>query len=190
MIPPGASPQSSLHTLILSDIHLADAEPPHPGNPLWKRFKRPKHFIDRPFRDFLVQMQRVIPQGAPTELVLNGDIFDFDSVMALPDRGSDPGFKINWLERRRGLNSEESKSRFKMRVILDDHPVWVEAMRAFLSAGHSVVFVLGNHDLELQWPSVRAELTQRLGADQLQEGAIRFCEWFYVSGGDTLKNAR
>src|SRR3954469_18784503 len=94
------------HTIVVSDIHLADAEPPHPHNPLWKRFKRPAHFVDRTFRKFLEHLQTSIT--GDKELVLNGDIFDFDSVMVLPDDGL---FHINWLERARGMNAEEGKSR-------------------------------------------------------------------------------
>jgi ABC-type multidrug transport system fused ATPase/permease subunit len=130
-----------------------DAEPPHPRNPLWKRFKRPAHFVDRTFRKFLEYLQSAI--SGEKELVLNGDIFDFDSVMARPD---DDRFHVSWLERARGLNAEESKSRFKMSIILRDHSIWVEALREFVRAGNRLVFVIGNHDMELHWPSVRRDL--------------------------------
>src|SRR5581483_4823995 len=120
------------NTIILSDIHLADAEPPHPRNPLWKRFKRPKHFIDQSFKEFLEYMQKTAPASS-LELVLNGDIFDFDSVMSMPER---PDFHVTWLERARGLAAEEPKSRYKIQVILQDHSVWLEAIRSFVMAGN------------------------------------------------------
>src|SRR4051812_24075844 len=107
-------------TIVLSDIHLADAEPPHPKNPLWKRFKRPKYFVDRSFKAFLENIHQSNP--GPIELVLNGDIFDFDSVMALPD--DDSSLHLNLLERIRGLAAEETKSRFKVQVIMKDHAVF------------------------------------------------------------------
>src|SRR4051794_10020556 len=104
------------HTIILSDIHLADAEPPHPYNPLWKRFKRPKLFVDKTFRAFLEEVSKKISD--PVELVLNGDIFDFDSVMTLPKASDfDQPLHLSWLEKKRGLASEEAKSRFKLNVI-------------------------------------------------------------------------
>src|SRR4051812_41579598 len=93
------------HTIIVSDIHLADAEPPHPKSPLWKRFKRPELFVDRTFKAFLENLQSTVP--GPIELVMNGDIFDFDSVMGFPE---DFAKDVSWLERARGLNSEEKKS--------------------------------------------------------------------------------
>src|SRR4051812_11491233 len=118
------------HTLIVSDIHLADAEPAHPGNPMWKRFKRRKHFVDASFAAFLEHMQRQVEGRA--ELILNGDIFDFDSVMALPNKQEagdwKGGLHVSWLERKRGLAAEEEKSRFKMKVILNDHPTFLDAV--------------------------------------------------------------
>lgn len=173
--------ETAIHTIVVSDIHLSDAEPPHPGNPLWKRFKRPKLFTDRSFEHWLEALQQEIKE--PIELVLNGDILDFDSVMVIP---SDSSFHISWLERRRGLFSEEEKSLFKLRVILTDHFVWVRAIRSFLLAGNRLVFVIGNHDMELHWPSLQAEFLNRLDLPEDHRANVRFCEWFYVSNKDTL----
>src|SRR5688572_28212554 len=96
-------------TIILSDVHLADAEKPHPRRPLWKAYKRVEHFVDGDFSK-LIDHHLAHTEGL-MELVLNGDIFDFDSVMALP---KNPQYSMSWLERQRGLNAEEPKSRYKM----------------------------------------------------------------------------
>ncbi len=172
---------SALHTVILSDIHLADAELGQPGRSLWKRYKRPKFFIDASFRRLIQHLLKEMG-SSPGELVLNGDIFDFDSVMRLPLYS---GFHISPLEKKRGLFPEEEKSRFKMEVILGDHPVWVQALREFVQAGHSVVFVIGNHDIELHWPLVQKEILKTLSLTEDEEKRIRFCEWFYISNNDT-----
>lgn len=169
------------HTLIVSDIHLADTEPVRPDNPLWKIFKRPEHFVDQSFKTFLDTMRSKI--ATPLELVLNGDIFDFDSVMAIP---KNPHFKVHWMESLRGLNSEELKSRFKMQLILESHPVWIQSLRDLVNAGGRVVFVIGNHDIELHWPSVRQDLLNHLDLAEDQKNRVRFCEWFYISNQDTL----
>ncbi|MGK5086491.1 metallophosphoesterase [Bdellovibrionota bacterium FG-2] len=169
------------HTLVISDIHLSDAEKPHPSNPLWKRFKRSSYFVDESIKRFLEFMSRETSPN--TELVLNGDIFDFDSVLALP---KDRSMRTSWLERRRGLSAEEVKSRFKIQVILGDHPVFVEALRNFVMKGNRVVFVLGNHDLELHWPTVRQDVLDAIALPAEFSGFVRFCEWYYVSNQDTL----
>lgn len=170
-----------LHTIVLSDIHLADAELGQPGRSLWKRYKRPKFFIDSSFSRLLDYIQKET-QGDLVELVLNGDIFDFDSVMRLPLHTR---FNISWLERKRGLNPEEEKSRFKIETILHDHPIWVKALTKFIQNGNRVVFVIGNHDIELHWPVVQKEILKGLHLTPDEEERVRFCEWFYISNHDT-----
>lgn len=174
--------RSAEHTAIISDLHLCEAEVPHPRYPLWKKYKTKEFFFDSEFSLFLEHIKER-SGGRPVELILNGDVFDFDSVTALP---ADPPYKITWLERERGLHPEESKSLFKIRRILDDHPVFVKALAEFLALGHRVVFIIGNHDLELHWPDVQSELVRRLAAGDAEKERIRFCEWFYISNEDTL----
>ena len=169
------------HTFIVSDIHVQDAEPPHPKNPLWKRFKRPKFFVDATFKKFLEFIQAEAISGGPIELILNGDILDFDSVMRIPEK---PEFHVSWLERRRGLAAEEAKSRFKLKTVFEDHPVWVESLKQFVAAGHRIVFVIGNHDIEFYWPSVQQDIHAALGDPDKK--SVRFVEWFYISNKDTL----
>jgi UDP-2,3-diacylglucosamine pyrophosphatase LpxH len=170
------------HTLVLSDIHLSDVELGQPGRSLWKRYKRPKFFIDQSFRRMLQFIQSEI-KDEKAELVLNGDIFDFDSVMRLPLHTR---FHISWLERKRGLFPEEEKSRFKMEVILNDHPIWVRALKEWVQNGNSLVFIIGNHDIELHWPMVQKELLKSLELTEEEELQVRVCEFFYVSNQDTV----
>ncbi|MBK7975486.1 MAG: metallophosphoesterase [Deltaproteobacteria bacterium] len=177
-LPSQGSPR---HTIVVSDLHLAEAEPSHPGNPLWKRYKRRSHFVDKSFKRFLEHLREAA--HGPLELVFNGDVFDFDATMALPER---PPFGVSWLERHRGLTAQQAKSRYKLSVILEDHPVWVRAVRDWVLDGHRVVFVIGNHDLELHWPAVRDELMRWLALPDDAAERVRVCEWFYVSSGDTL----
>src|ERR1035437_7831367 len=174
------------HTIVMSDLHLTDAELGQPGKSLWKRYKRPKFFIDQSFKRLMNYIQSEVEKtdsGAKIELVLNGDIFDFDAVMKLPLHTR---FHISWLEKKRGLFPEEEKSRFKMQTILTDHSVWANTIREFIQKGNSVVFVIGNHDIELHWPLVQKELVCFLELTPEQEGSVKFCEWFFVSEGDTV----
>jgi UDP-2,3-diacylglucosamine pyrophosphatase LpxH len=173
---------SAEHTLILSDIHLTEPELASPKkHPLWKLFKTEKFFVDQSFAQFIEHMSLII-QG-PIELIFNGDIFDFDSTMSLPQEAS---FPISSLEQARGLNSEEEKSAFKIKVILESHPVWVKTLKAFIEKGHRVIFIIGNHDLELHWQQVQKEILQYISVDEEAKNRVRFCEWFYISNQDTL----
>ena len=176
---------SKVHTIVMSDFHLTDAELGQPGKSLWKRYKRPKFFMDQSFKRFIHFLQEKITlsdSDSKIELVLNGDIFDFDSVMKLPLHTR---FHISWLEKKRGLFPEEEKSRFKMHTILNDHNVWVNTIRQFIQQGNSVVFIIGNHDIELHWPLVQKELMHFLSLSSEEQERVRFCEWFFVSEGDT-----
>lgn len=171
------------HTIVLSDIHLTEAEPQHPRNPLWKKYKTRELFIDESFARFLDSAQKEMT--GPIELVLNGDIFDFDAVMTLPP-AKDTHFTIKKVEKKRGLFAEEKKSRFKIEVILSHHPVWVKAIQDFLKNGHRLVFVIGNHDVELHWPEVQEWIKHTLAPTEESAQRLRFCEWFFISNGDSL----
>lgn len=171
-----------MFTAIVSDLHLCEAEPVHPKYPLWKKFKTREFFFDETFRDFLAHLE-MKSGGSPVELILNGDIFDFDCVLDLP---AEPPFRMSWLETKRGLFPRPERSRHKMQVIIRDHPVFFEALRDFILRGNNVVLVAGNHDLELHFPEVRAEIAEALALPEEARARFRFSDWFYISNQDTL----
>jgi len=191
-----------VHTVVISDLHLSEAHEPEERRPLWMAYKRREHFIDEDFERFLAHIAAQSAQSAQSaesdesddgasdddrsvELVLNGDIFDFDNVTQLPDDSRIPeGARVDWLSRLRGLSSEEWMSRFKMECIIADHPKWFAALRGFIEKGHRAVFVIGNHDLELGWPSVQKLVREAIGVPA-DDDRVTFCAWFYLSEGDT-----
>lgn len=173
--------KNASYTAIISDLHLCEAEPVNLKFPLWKKYKTRQFFYDDVFANFLKHIQEKA-QGHPVELILNGDIFDFDSVMSLPEK---PVFRFHWLEEKRGLYPRPERATFKIQVILKHHSLWVESLREFILKGNNVVFVIGNHDLELHFPDVQAEILQALDLGG-HASRVRFCEWFYISNQDTL----
>ncbi|MGE4231765.1 MAG: metallophosphoesterase [Bacteriovoracia bacterium] len=174
--------KKATHTFVVSDIHLTTAEPVNQKDPLWKRFKQRRFFIDSAFETFLKEVLKKTEDG-PVELVMAGDIFDFDGVTQLPKKNR---FYATWLEKLRGLNSEEHKSRFKMRMIIQDHPVFFKALGDFIRKGNHVVFIIGNHDIELHWTSVQKSVMRALKIKEEDKSRIRFTNWFYISNEDTL----
>ena len=180
-----------MHTIIVSDMHLSEAADPAERRPMWMAYKRREFFIDEDFARCLAHLET--QAAGPIELVLNGDIFDFDSVTQLPE--GEP--RVDWLARRRGLASEEWMSLFKMDCIIRDHPAWFGALADFLTRGHRAVFIVGNHDVELYWPGVQRRICEALRVETpptLLEDVeptpekpppVVFCNWFYVSGEDT-----
>lgn len=174
--------KSAKYTAIISDLHLCEAEPVNRKYPLWKKFKTRQFFFDDAFQQFLNHIEEKA-QGEKVELILNGDIFDFDSVTTQPEH---PTFKLHFLEKTRGLFPRAERSQFKIQVILKDHEVFVKALRNFILRGNRAVFVTGNHDLELHFASVREELLKSLDLPKEMEGNVRIVEWFYISNQDTL----
>lgn len=177
---------SLLYTAIISDLHLTDPEPPlhraRSRHPLWKKFKTREFYIDDALVQFLQHIQDKA-MGHSLELILNGDIFDFDSVMTLPEK---PIYKINWLETRRGLFPRQEKSLFKIQVILQEHKPFVDALRKFILNGNKVVIIPGNHDVELHFPAVQNQIYEALGLPEEHKKNLVFTNWFYISNKDTL----
>lgn len=170
------------YTAIISDLHLCEAQPVHPKYPLWKKYKTKEFFYDDVFENFLNHLVEK-SGGKPVELVLNGDIFDFDSVMVQPDR---PVYRVHWLEKMRGLYPRPERAKFKIQCIIQDHPQFFSALSKFIKNGHRVVFIFGNHDVELHFPEVQDEINQALKLNDDELNRLRFCEWFFISNSDTL----
>ncbi len=185
---------SLIYTAIISDLHLTDPEPPRhktkSRHPLWKKFKTKDFYIDESLVQFLIHIQKEAKAHCDTngekghvELILNGDIFDFDSVMSLPDKAI---YKINWLETRRGLFPRQEKALFKIQTILEEHLPFVRAMKEFLDNGNKIVIIPGNHDVELHFPEVQQCIRDSLQINGEVQKNLIFTSWFYISNKDTL----
>ncbi len=127
-------------------------------------------------------------------LVLNGDIFDFLTVTAVPDddEAAARGFAVSASERRFGLNPTEAKSIYKLEIIARGHKGFFLALSRFVAAGHRVEFLRGNHDLEIFFEGVRDRILELLaqvegGATAQQLGnRVRFHQLFYLEPGRVL----
>jgi UDP-2,3-diacylglucosamine pyrophosphatase LpxH len=168
--------------LVVSDLHLCDVENHADG---WKRYKSTAFVFDDEFAALLARFADE-GEGEPT-LVLNGDIFDFDLVAAVPD---DRPFPVSRAERWRGLDATAEKSAWKLERMLAHHPGFVAALARFAARGHAIVYVLGNHDRELHFPEVRAALERAVRAAAGLEGdeparpLVQVEEWFFYVPGE------
>ena len=75
--------KQSQFTAIISDLHLTEEEPVNAKYPLWKKYKTKQFFFDDALSEFFSHIEEKA-QGQSVELILNGDIFDFDSVVSVP----------------------------------------------------------------------------------------------------------
>ncbi|NOZ01799.1 MAG: GNAT family N-acetyltransferase [Deltaproteobacteria bacterium] len=162
--------------LVVSDLHLADAEDHADG---WKAYKHSRYFFDDAFDDLLGRFVSRSRPGDSLTLILNGDILDFDIVTAVPDPAPWP---VSRSEHRTGLEPTEERSVWKTRLILAAHPVFLRALAGFLQKGHRMVFLMGNHDREVHFPSVQKAIRDAIGP--VPDEAIRFEPWFYYVEGE------
>jgi UDP-2,3-diacylglucosamine pyrophosphatase LpxH len=91
-----------------------------------------------------------------TELIINGDFVDF--VQMPLARQTCRSFSP--------LGNTEQESRAKLQAGMEGHPAVFDALRSFVAAGHRLVIIPGNHDVDFFWPGVREDLEERLGSPE------------------------
>lgn len=179
------------HTVAISDIHLSENEP---GDGLWMRYRQAPYAPDAEIAAMLAAIRAEAEAGggerAVVTLVLNGDVFDFDA-----PRVRD-GASVFHDDPRDAAHDAPATER-----ILDDHPVFVDAMGEHLAAGHRVVMISGNHDAQVTLPEVREVVRRRFVDAALRRGAsgspsserraaiearVEFRAWFYLTGDGVL----
>jgi len=174
---PAAEPPDLPDLVVLSDLHLGLGENPASG-----RFHRLEAFFyDDDFASFASWLcTDAARSGRQLRMIFAGDSLDFLRVersVALPSEG--PGL---------------AHAAALARAILAGHPGVVRGLAELLAAGHEVVLLPGNHDLELQRDDVRTELRQALAAalavrgldDAAQVQALArltFANWFHHEPG-------
>jgi len=135
------------HTIVMSDIHLSEVEP---GTGAWMRHRQRPFLPDREIADMLGAVRKAV-RGEELTLVLDGDVFDFDAPRVID------GHSVC-----HDLPRDADHGVPALALILDDHPLVVDALARVLDEGHEIVFVTGNHDILLTLPEVRAHLAARL----------------------------
>ncbi len=174
------------HKLVLSDVHLTQAHPFDPADPMWMRYRRREHHPDAEFAalvDHLLDSE--IGEGDELEIVFNGDVFDFDHLWVKDGESTFEEFPPT-----------DEGCTAQIRLILADHQPFFGAVAKALAAGHLVTFMSGNHDIELYWPGVRRaireeleRLVRALPPDARRaavdvERSVRFRAWFHITDDD------
>lgn len=174
------------HYLVVSDLHLCDVEDHEDG---WKRHKSSYWVFDDELDAMVASFEARLADDDTFTLILNGDIFDFDLVTAIPD---DPPWPVGPLEHNYGLDATAPKSVWKLEKILDHHPAFIATLARVLASGHRVVLTIGNHDRELWFPEVAAVLhdkvnsavQQRPAASGRPPGKLTVEPWFFHVPGE------
>jgi UDP-2,3-diacylglucosamine pyrophosphatase LpxH len=148
---------------VISDLHVGGAYPDEEA-PLEER-KRGFRMMTRvkELAEF-VDLLAALPAARDVELVINGDFIDFLAEEEGAGRDIDPEKAPQWTPFR--AKREEALDAFRG-VIKRDQSLFT-ALRELLRAGKALTIVIGNHDIELSLPDVRAELERELGRGRLR----------------------
>lgn len=162
--------------LFLSDLHLSEGVSHQTG----KIHRNEDFFHDEAFARFLtyharlsLDERRPSVYQMPWKLVINGDIFDFLQVVSMPpivnqeavmEVMNAAGREVTRTQEltpnkiRYGLGTSEPEIVWRLQKIYEGHPVFFQALAWFVAAGHHVVLMKGNHDVELFWPAVQTKM--------------------------------
>jgi UDP-2,3-diacylglucosamine pyrophosphatase LpxH len=172
------SPQRR-HTIIVSDVHLSQAHTDDDNDPYWMRYRRS---MFHPDQEVMCLVDRLLAQcdGEGIEFVCNGDVFDFDAPLVADGEHAELEYP-----------TDEPGCAAHIRRILRDHPVFVDALGKLMANGHRLMFLSGNHDVELCFEAVRRSLREVLVEAAMRQGGVsnetelaalvRFRTWFYRS---------
>lgn len=148
----GAAIEPCQRRIIISDLHLGAGD------------RLDDFAADAELAHFITSY---VMNGEPTELILNGDTFEFLQV-CLPDIADN-----DW--------SEAAAAR-RLQTILAAHPIVVAALRRFVAdPAQRLTVLIGNHDFELHYQAAKDCLATALGLQPASE-QLRFAIW-YDGGG-------
>lgn len=174
---------TDLHDIIVvSDLHLGRGKNPRTG----RYYRLEAFFFDDDFHHFCTHLiAEARERDARFKLVLNGDTFDLLRI------DHDPQSAGKRRERRYGPILTPPVAADTLRQILEGHPVFVSALAEVLAAGHQVVFLPGNHDIEVQWRPVQETIRDAILAAVEAKGAevadaserLIFEPWFHHEPG-------
>ncbi len=166
--------------LVLSDVHLGSDLVHHvrPEAPARTRGSERRDQELVAFFDWYRDHRR---DGRPWRLVVAGDFVDFvgmsvtapEALRALKDE-----------ERDHGLGGAGDHTVLKLRLVVEHHRAVFESLARFVAAGNTLVLLRGNHDVDLHWPEVQAELVRTLAAfGATERDSIELADWFYWEEG-------
>ena len=138
--------------IVISDLHLGGGSA-DPGDDHVFDQQKLAGFIDTLWASDDGQAGRI-------ELYINGDFLEFAQV----------GQHLYTL-RSADAWCSEGESRAKLKLILDGHPEVFRALKAFSAAGNRVTLAAGNHDVDLFWEGVQADLRAAAGPIDFVLGA-------------------
>ena len=190
--------EANYDLLIVSDLHLSEGRHAKTN----KFSPNEDFFFDEEFARFLDYHKRGTPSpqfDMKWHLIINGDFLDFLQVTSI--KGAPPSLGRDPKRPYYGLSCGADETVFKLKIILNGHRLFFEALADFIAAGNVVSIGKGNHDVEFHYEEVRTAFRRelrRLYAEKLareddpdqnvklaclNNDTIQFLDWFYYEKG-------
>lgn len=145
--------------LVVSDFHITRGRSPAKG--VWAATE--DFFADDEFRRFLEYFS---DDNLATTLIINGDLIDFLQILVSRDDTDDlraagiQDDEIDWIY---GLRCTETTATYQIDQAVNGHPVLFQSLARFVSSENNrVIFLRGNHDVQLFWKGVQEKIVNRL----------------------------
>lgn len=182
-------PESQPNYLFFSDVHLGADLVQHARPWTVGRLRRVLQ-VDRELSSMLDHYREQAEPGRPWKLIIAGDLVDFVGMSIAPATGQELETPLTAEEHSHGLGSASDHALYKMRAAANRHDLVFRKLSDFVLAGHSVVLIRGNHDVDFYWEAARSAFVQALvdrAGEALQgddarkafEGRVEFRQWFY-----------
>lgn len=184
---PLTSPDDGFNYIMLSDVHLGSDIIPHLRPWASSSWLLEENAIDARLVSWLEHYAARRDHGRPWRLVIAGDFLDLAGVsIAVPQGVLTPPTAE---EQRHGLGSATDHVLHKVQAIAARHPSVFRMLGRFVAAGHALVLVRGNHDIELYWREAQRALIEAILAHEPLEdrpalrARIAVRPWFFAVDG-------
>ena len=180
--------------ILLSDVHLGFDLVQHTRPWTADRLDEALE-LDRQLAGLLDHYRASADPERPWKLIFAGDVIDLVGMCIAPGPDGELQTPLNYMEQTHGLGSAGDHAALKVQAVSARHELVFRKLAEFLAAGHSIVVVRGNHDVELYWEQAQQALLQALVDYAPQELAddparlaelgrrVEFRHWFYYVEG-------
>jgi UDP-2,3-diacylglucosamine pyrophosphatase LpxH len=173
--------------IMLSDVHLGSDIVAHLRPWASTSWLLEENEIDSRLVGWLDHYAAQRDEGRPWRLVIAGDFLDLAGVSITTPAGTRTAPTLE--EQRHGLGSAVDHVLHKVDAIVARHPGVFRALGRFIAAGHALVFVRGNHDIELYWHEAQGALVEAILAHEpahahpALRSRIAIRPWFFAVEG-------
>ncbi|MAQ14753.1 MAG: hypothetical protein CMN30_08145 [Sandaracinus sp.] len=186
VVPPDSATQAGKRSFLLfSDIHLGADLVDH-VRPWLRAEGRGDPGVDK---DLAAMLDHYLAAAGPDErwtAIIAGDLVDFIGMNL--SRTDEVETTLTPEEDEHGLGSAADHAVAKVRATAERHGAVFAALGRFVAAGHSLVVVRGNHDLDFHWERAQDAFVEAMGRKSGHDpvalaARVEFHAWFYYVQG-------